>query len=139
MSNNKPTVAFGRYPCCNSVRPAPIPDPEQGPINEFCPSCGTRVTRNFNGTLHVITLREEPRVYRNDTRPVFKTKHQNVKLSPFPLMRDLSGHRADRARSDGATVTDEVLPRYAINVGNTASVELLDKGVHDRIGMKPGR
>jgi len=75
MSNNRPRVAFGRYPCCDAVRPAPIPEPAQRAVQDSCPSCGTRITRQFNGSLHVITLREPSRPYRNETRPAFKTEH----------------------------------------------------------------
>ena len=71
-------VAFGRFPCCNTVRPLEIPEEKHVHINENCPACGTRVSRGFNGTVHVISLREPSRASKNDTRPVFKTSHIEV-------------------------------------------------------------
>ena len=85
MNDNQPKVAFGRYPCCNAVRPIAIPAEENIAIHEHCPACGTRVSRMFNGFIHVISVREGPRSYRNDTRPVFKTGQMKVKASPAPV------------------------------------------------------
>ena len=72
-------VAFGRYPCCNAVRPLEIPADKHVHVKENCPACGTRISRGFNGTVNVITLREPSRASKNDTWPVFKTGHITVK------------------------------------------------------------
>jgi hypothetical protein len=79
MNHHRPMVAFGRYPCCNAMRPLAILDDARRPVYESCPSCGTRVTRVFNGFLHVIALREPSRQIRiGEQLPAFKAKRATV-------------------------------------------------------------
>jgi len=79
MTEDRAMVAFGRFPCCDAVRPLEIPADRHVHVNENCPACGTRISRGFNGTVHVIRLREPSRASKNDTWPVFKTGHVAVK------------------------------------------------------------
>ena len=75
MYSNKPMVAFGRYPCCNAVRPLPISERKYIPVHESCPACGSPVTRVFNGSLHVISVGEVQGLYRHEPCPAFHTRH----------------------------------------------------------------
>jgi hypothetical protein len=85
MSSNRRAIAFGRYPCCNAVRPLPIPKYERLPVHESCPSCGTRIIRAFNGTLHVMALTEAARQHRDETFSAVKTWHGTDKAGPVFL------------------------------------------------------
>jgi len=83
MTKQKPMVAFGRYPCCDAVRPLKVPEDRHAEVRDSCPSCGTRIVRVFNGRVHVIALREPARLPRTETRVAFKTGHREVNAGPM--------------------------------------------------------
>ena len=84
MYSDKPRMAFGRYPCCNAMRPLPIPEKKYVPVHETCPSCGTSITRVFNGFLHVISIGDMRVSFRHEPCPAFHTRRGKVRDGASP-------------------------------------------------------